>query len=153
MYLANSGTVVRDANQILVDLIVHLLEIEHDQIGHFKQFINNWIVTAHKAVGVEAGMNAFFVAGAEPVAHKFSLKNGFTAGCRHATAGRVHKVAIGHHLFHQIFYGDFFTSMGVPCHGYGSTGSASGSPEESDKADPRAIDGATGFKGVNTTNN
>lgn len=105
---------VRDANQILVDLIVHLLEIEHDQIGHFKQFINNWIVTAHKAVGVEAGMNAFFVAGAEPVAHKFSLKNGFTAGCRHATAGRVHKVAIGHHLFHQIFYGDFFTAMGVP---------------------------------------
>ena len=24
--------------------------------------------------------------------------------------------------------------------------------EESDKADPRAIDGATGFKGVNATN-
>lgn len=145
---------VRDANQILVDLIVHLLEIEHDQIGHFKQFINNWIVTAHKAVGVEAGMNAFFVAGAEPVAHKFSLKNGFTAGCRHATAGRVHKVAIGHHLFHQIFYGDFFTSMAVPGVTVMAVQAAhQAALEESDKADPRAIDGATGFKGVNTTNN
>src|SRR5690606_19221038 len=99
-------------------------------------------------------MNAFFVAGAEPVAHKFSLKNGFTAGYRHATAGRVHEVAIGHHLFHQILNGDFFTAMGVPGVTVMAVQAAhQAALEESDKADPRAIDGATGFKGVNTTNN
>ena len=98
-------------------------------------------------------MNAFFVAGAEPVADKFSLKNGFTAGCGHTATGGVHKVAIGHHLFHQIVDGDFFTAVRVPGVAVMAVQAAhQAALEKGDKADTRAIDGATGFKGVNTTN-
>jgi len=39
------------------------------------------------------------------------------------------------------------------CHGYGSTGNASGTLEKGNKTDARAIESATGFKGVNATNN
>lgn len=57
-----------------MDLIIHLFEVEHDQIGHFKQLVNNRVVATNKAVGIEAGMNAFFAAGAEPVAHELGLQ-------------------------------------------------------------------------------
>lgn len=144
---------VRDANQILVNFIIHLLEIEHHQIGDFQQFINNRVVAAHKAVGIETGMNTFFLAGAEPVANKFGLQDSLAAGCRHAAAGSVHKVAIGHHLFHQLFNGNLFAAVGIPGVAVVAIEAAhQAALEEGDKADPRAIDGATGFKGVNATN-
>ncbi len=137
-----------------MDLIVHLFEIEHHQIGHFQQFINHRIVAAHKAIGIQAGMNAFFVAGAEPVADKFSLQDGLTAGRGHAAAGGVHKVAVGHHLFHQIFDGDFFTAVGIPGVAVMAVEAAhQAALEKGDKADARAVDGATGFEGVDATNN
>ncbi len=47
---------IRDTDQILVDLIIHLLEIEHHQIGNVQQFINHRVITAHKAAGVETGI-------------------------------------------------------------------------------------------------
>ncbi|MGG5832673.1 hypothetical protein ACQ4LK_20800, partial [Bacillus pumilus] len=40
--------VVGNSNQILVDLVVHLFEIEHYQVGYFQQFINHRIVTTNK---------------------------------------------------------------------------------------------------------
>ena len=64
---------VRDADQNLMDVIVHLLEIEHHQIGDFQQFVDDRIVATHKAVGVQTGVNAFRLTGAEPVAHELSL--------------------------------------------------------------------------------
>ncbi|CNU74755.1 Uncharacterised protein [Salmonella enterica subsp. enterica serovar Bovismorbificans] len=91
---------IRDTDQILVDLIIHLLEIEHHQIGNVQQFINHRVITAHKAVGVETGVDTFFFTGAKPVAYKFCLQNGLAAGCRHAAARSIHKMPIGHHLFH-----------------------------------------------------
>ena len=40
-----------------MDIVIDLLEVEHHQIGRIKQFIDHRIVTTHKAVGVEAGMD------------------------------------------------------------------------------------------------
>ena len=98
-------------------------------------------------------MNAFFAAGAEPVAHELGLQNGLTAGRGHAAAGSVHKVAIGYNLFHQAFDGDFGAAVGIPGVTVVAIQAAhQAALEEGDKADPGAIDGAAGFKGVNTTN-
>ena len=91
---------VRDADQILMDLIIHLLEVQHHQIGHFQQLINHRIVATDKAVGIQAGMNALFMAGAEPVTNELSLQDRLSAGSRHTATRGVHKVAVGHYLFH-----------------------------------------------------
>ena len=62
-------------------------------------------------------------------------------------------MAIGHHLFHQIFHGDFFPTMSVPRVAVVAVQAAhQAALEEGNKADTWAIDGATGFKGVNATN-
>lgn len=53
-------TMVRYADQILMDFIVHLFEIEHDRVGDFQQLIDNRIVAANKAVSIQTGMNTFF---------------------------------------------------------------------------------------------
>ena len=137
-----------------MDLVVHLFEIEHYQVGYFQQFINHRIVTTNKTVGVQTGMNAFFFAGAEPVTNKLSLQDCFTAGCGNAAAGSVHKVAIGHHFLHQIFNGNFFTAMRVPGVAVMTIQAAhQAALEKGDKANTRAVYGSTGFKGVNATNN
>ena len=90
----------------------------------------------------------------EPVAHKFRLKNGFTTGCGDPPAGRVHKVAVSHHLFHQIFNGHFFAAVRIPSVTVVAVQAAhQAALEKGDKTDARAINSATGFKGVNATNN
>ena len=62
-------------------------------------------------------------------------------------------MAIGHHFFHQFFNGDFFTAVGIPGVAVMAVQAAhQAALEEGNKADAWAIDGATGFKGVNTTN-
>ena len=128
--------VVGDADRVLVDLVVHLFQVQHHQIGGVQQLVDHRIVAAHEAIGVRAGIDAFGVAGAEPVAHEFCLQDRLAAGRGHAAAGGVHEVAVGHRVFHQLFNGHFFAAVGIPCRGYGNRGSASGSPEEDDKADP-----------------
>ena len=70
---------VGNADQVLVDLIVHLLKIQHDQVSHLQQFVDNRIVATDKAVGIETGMNTFLFTGAEPVANKLRLQDRFAA--------------------------------------------------------------------------
>ena len=83
-----------------MNLIIHLLEIQHHQVCYLQQFVDNRIVATDKAVGIETGMNTFFLTGAEPVANKLRLQDRLTARCGDAAAGSIHKVTIGHHLFH-----------------------------------------------------
>ena len=93
-------TMVRHTHQILMDFIVHLFEIEHDQVGDFQQLIDHRIVAANKTVSIQTSMNTFFFTGPEPVTYEFSLQDSFAARRCHAASGGVHKVAVGHHLFH-----------------------------------------------------
>lgn len=91
---------VRDADQVLVNLIVHLLEIQHHQVCYLQQLVDNRIVATYEAVGIQAGVDAFFLTRAEPVANKLRLQDRLTARGGDAAAGSIHKVTIGHHLFH-----------------------------------------------------
>jgi len=135
-----------------VDLIVHLFQIEHHQVGNVQQFINDRIVATHKAVSIEAGMNTFLVTGAEPVTHKFRLQDRFAAGRCDAAAGGIHKVAVGHDIFHQLFNGYLFTTVCIPGIAVVAIEAAhQAALKEGDKANAWAIYGATGFKGVNAT--
>ena len=63
-------------------------------------------------------------------------------------------MTIGHHLFHQFFDGHFFAAVRIPGVTVMAVQAAhQAALEKGDKADTRAIDSATGFKGVNATNN
>ncbi|MNV82525.1 hypothetical protein D3C71_1762660 [compost metagenome] len=144
--------VVGNADQILMNVVVHLFEIQHHQIDGIQQLIDHRIVAAHKTVGVQTGIDPFFMAGAEPIADEFCLQYGFTTGGRYATAGGIHKVTIRDGIFHQLFNGHFFPAVGIP----GVTVMAiqaahQAALEEDDKTDTWAINGATGFEGVNST--
>ena len=65
---------VGNSNQILVDLVVHLFEIEHYQVGYFQQFINHRIVTTNKTVGVQTGMNPAFLCPCKELRQKINLE-------------------------------------------------------------------------------
>ena len=128
---------VGDADQVLVDLVVHLFQVQHHQIGGVQQLVDHRIVAAHEAIGVQAGIDAFGVAGAEPVAHEFCLQDRLAAGRGHAAAGGVHEVAVGHRVFHQLFNGHFFAAVGIPGVAVMAIEAAhQAALEEDDKADP-----------------
>ncbi|CSA00549.1 Uncharacterised protein [Vibrio cholerae] len=98
-------------------------------------------------------MNTFGFRCAEKVTHKFGLQHGFPTRAGDAATRSVHKMAIRFRFFDDFLNRDFTTRMGIPSVSVMTILAAKQAPlQEDNKADSWAINSATRFERVNSTN-